>query len=127
MDRILLVGIGGAVGSILRYLVSGYAQDASGSSSFPVGTLTVNVIGCFVIGILSYLADVRGVLTPELRALLMVGVLGGFTTFSSFGNETMALVRDGEFLYVFFNIAASLLLGLGAVYVGRALSGLLWR
>lgn len=127
MDKLLLVGIGGAVGSVLRFLVSGWVQSASGSVSFPFGTLAVNVTGCFVIGILSYLADVRGVLTPEMRALLMIGVLGGFTTFSTFGNETMALVRDGEMGYAFANIALSLVLGLGAVYVGRTLGGLVWR
>lgn len=127
MDKILLVGLGGAVGSVLRYLVSGFVQSASNSISFPFGTLAVNVIGCFVIGVLSYLADVRGVLTPEMRALLVVGLLGGFTTFSSFGNETMALVRDGEMGYAFANVAASLILGFGAVYLGRTLSGLVWR
>lgn len=127
MERILLVGIGGAVGSVLRYLVSGWVQNASGSVSFPFGTLAVNVSGCFVIGILSYLADVRGLLTPELRALFVIGVLGGFTTFSSFGNETMALARDGEMGYAFANIALSLILGLGAVYAGRMLTGLVWR
>lgn len=127
MERILLVGIGGAVGSVLRYLVSGWVQNASGSVSFPFGTLAVNVSGCFVIGILSYLADARGLLTPELRALFVIGVLGGFTTFSSFGNETMALARDGEMGYAFANIALSLILGLGAVYAGRMLTGLVWR
>lgn len=126
MDRILLVGIGGAVGSVLRYLVGGWVQSVSGIS-FPFGTLAVNVTGCFVIGILSYLADVRGVLTPEMRVLLMIGVLGGFTTFSSFGNETMALFRDGETGFAFANIALSLILGLGAVYVGRTLGAVVWR
>jgi len=126
LDKIFLVGIGGAVGSILRFLVSGWVQSVSGVS-FPFGTLTVNVLGCFIIGVLSYLADMRGVLTPEMRALLIVGVLGGFTTFSSFGNETMALVRDGEMGYALANVALSLVLGLGAVYVGRTLGGLVWR
>lgn len=127
MDRIFFVGIGGAVGSILRYLVSGWVQDASRSPSFPFGTLAVNVIGCFVIGVLSYLADARGLLTPELRALFVVGVLGGFTTFSSFGNETMALVRDGQWLYTMVNIGASLIFGLGAVWLGRTAMALIWR
>jgi CrcB protein len=127
MERLLLVGIGGAVGSILRYVVGGYVQTASRSVSFPFGTLAVNVIGCFLIGMVSYLADVRGLLTPETRALLVLGILGGFTTFSSFGNETMALVRDGEMFYAFANIAASLVLGLGAVWLGRSLVAVLWR
>lgn len=127
MDKIFLVGVGGAVGSVLRYLVSGYVQDATKSFSFPFGTLAVNVLGCFVIGVLSYLADARGVLTPEMRALLVVGVLGGFTTFSSFANETMNLARDGEMWYAFGNVALSVLLGLGAVYGGRMLGSFVWR
>ncbi len=127
MERIFLVGIGGAIGSILRYWVSGWVQAASGSASFPFGTLAVNVIGCFIIGVLSYLADARGLLTPELRVLFVVGVLGGFTTFSSFGNETMALARDGEMWYAIANIAASLLFGLGAVWLGRNAVALIWR
>lgn len=127
MERILLVGLGGAVGSVLRYLVSGWVQDATRSISFPFGTLAVNIIGCFVIGVLSYLADARGLLTPELRALFVVGILGGFTTFSSFGNETLALARDGEFLYALANIAASFLFGLGAVWLGRNAIAFVWR
>ena len=105
-------------------------QPSTFTVSVPKGNetpLTVNVLGCFIIGVLSYLADVRGVLTPEMRALLIIGVLGGFTTFSSFGNETMALVRDGEMGYALANVALSLTLGLGAVYVGRTLGGLVWR
>ncbi len=93
MERIMLVGLGGAVGSILRYLVSGYVQDASGSIGLPFGTLAVNVIGCLIIGILTQLAEARGILTPEARALLVVGGFGGFTTFSTFGTETVALLR----------------------------------
>lgn len=126
MDRVVLVALGGAVGSVLRYWVSTYVQAGS-NSSFPFGTLAVNVVGCFVIGLLSYLGDVRGVLTPELRALFMVGVLGGFTTFSAFGNETMALLREGAPFYAFGNVAASLILGFGAVWLGRTTAALVWR
>jgi CrcB protein len=121
MDQILFVGIGGAIGSILRYLVSGYVQDWSQSIGFPFGTLAVNVLGCLVIGILSQLSDDRGIFTPETRALIFIGVLGGFTTFSTFANESMNLFRDGENLLGFANLATSLVLGLGAVVVGRIL------
>lgn len=127
MDRILLVGIGGAVGSILRYWVSGYVQDRSQSIGFPFGTLAVNVLGCLVIGILSQLSDDRGLFTPETRALIFIGVLGGFTTFSTFGNESMNLFRDGENLLGFVNVLASVVLGLGAVIVGRVLVSVIWR
>lgn len=123
MYRIFLVGIGGFVGSVLRYLASGVVQDLSKSVAFPYGTLAVNVIGCFAIGFLSYLAESRGLFTAESRALVFVGILGGFTTFSTFGSETMNLWRDGEHSYVFANIVTSLILCLGAVWLGRVLSG----
>ena len=93
MLTILLVGIGGFIGSVLRYLVGGWAQQLSKSVQFPYGTLTVNLLGCFVIGLLSQLAEARGLFTPETRALVFIGMLGGFTTFSSFSNETFNLAR----------------------------------
>lgn len=124
--KLLLVGGGGFAGSVLRYLVSGYVQNLSGSIGFPYGTLAVNLAGCFVIGFLSYLADVRGVFTAEARAFVFVGVLGGFTTFSTFGNETMNLLRDGENAYALFNIGTHVLLGLGFVWLGRAMAYLIW-
>src|ERR1700690_2194884 len=82
MSRLLLlVGIGGFTGSILRYVISGAIQQLTQSTSFSYGTLAVNVVGCLVIGILSQLAESYGLLTAETRALLITGVLGGFTTF----------------------------------------------
>ena len=126
MYRIILVGLGGFAGSVLRYLVSGYAQELSGSVGFPYGTLAVNLTGCFIIGFLSYLADMRGVFTVETRALVFVGVLGGFTTFSTFGNETLNLLRDGEYLYAFLNIGIHIFFGLGFVWLGRSLAFLIW-
>ena len=126
MYRILLVGIGGFVGSVLRYLASGVVQDLSKSVAFPYGTLAVNVVGCFVIGFLSYLAETRGVFTAESRAFVFVGILGGFTTYSSFGNETINLWRDGEHSLVFANIASQLILGLGAVWLGRIVAFKIW-
>ena len=96
MINILLVGMGGALGSIARFLVSGWVQAVSRNVNFPYGTLTVNVVGCFVIGFLSQLAEARGLLTSEARAFVFIGLLGGFTTFSTFGNETYNLARIGE-------------------------------
>jgi CrcB protein len=125
--KLLWVGLGGFLGSVLRYLASGWAQTISGSVSFPFGTLTVNALGCFAIGSLSYLADARGLLSPDTRLFLIVGVLGGFTTFSAFGNETMNLLRDGQVLHASLNIVASLLLCLAAVWAGRALAVAIWR
>jgi CrcB protein len=125
--KLIWVGIGGFIGAVLRYLASGWAQSLSGSVSFPFGTLVVNIAGCFAIGALSYLADVRGMLGPDARLFLIVGILGGFTTFSAFGNETMNLLRDGQVLHAGINIVASLLLCLAAVWGGRALAVAIWR
>jgi CrcB protein len=91
VGKIFLAGIGGFVGSILRYSVSGFVQDVSRSIHFPYGTLAVNLIGCFAIGFLSQLAETRGLFTAETRTLVFVGVLGGFTTFSAFGNKQQNL------------------------------------
>jgi CrcB protein len=112
---------------VLRYLASGWVQQSSGSVSFPWGTLAVNVIGCFLIGILAYLADTRGILHPQARLFLIVGVLGGFTTFSAFGNETMNLIRDGENLLAAANTIGSVLLCFAAVWAGRAIAVAIWR
>ena len=113
MSKVFLVGLGGFIGSVLRYLAGGYVQQLTRSIQFPYGTLAVNVIGCFIIGFLSQLADARGVFTVESRAFVFVGVLGGFTTFSTFGNETLNFLREGENLSALVNVGAHLLLGLG--------------
>jgi len=127
MMKIMVIGAGGAVGSILRYLISGYVQQLTKSVGFPYGTLAVNVLGCFVIGALFYLADTRGVFSSEVRSFIFIGVLGGLTTFSTFGNETMILVRDAQHGLALANIAANLLLCLGAVWLGRVAAFWIWR
>jgi fluoride exporter len=125
--RVLLIGLGGFVGSILRYWLSGLAQQAMPMSAFPVGTLAVNVIGCLVIGVLSELIEARGFLTPDTRALLVVGVLGGFTTFSAFANETVSSFRDGAVTLAIGNIVLSVGACLVAVWIGRSLAHYVWR
>jgi CrcB protein len=127
VNKLLLVGMGGFIGSVLRYLVSGYVQQLAQSVEFPYGTLVVNLTGCFIIGLLSQLADARGVFTAETRVFVFIGLLGGFTTFSTFGNETMNLLRDGENGFALVNISTHLALGLGAVWLGRTLAFLIWR
>jgi len=122
-----MVGLGGFVGSILRYAISGYVQDLFRSISFPYGTLAVNVAGCFIIGFLSHLAEARGVFSPDTRLFVFVGILGGFTTFSSFGNETINLFRDGQSLLAFTNVASNLILCLAAVWLGRIVAYSIWR
>ncbi len=127
MLNIILVGIGGALGSIARYLVSMWVQATVKSVSFPFGTLTVNLFGCFVIGFLAQLAEARGVFTSESRAFVFIGILGGFTTFSSFGNETLNLARGGEFLSALTNIGLNVVIGLFAVWMGRTVAYLIWK
>ena len=124
---LLLVGIGGFAGSVLRYVVSGYVQQFTQSPGFSYGTLVVNLVGCLIIGILSQLAESYGLLTAETRALLITGFLGGFTTFSTFSNETLNLFRDSENLPALLNIGAHIFLGLGAVWLGRSFALVWWR
>jgi CrcB protein len=126
VGKLFLAGIGGFVGSAFRYAVTGFFQDWTKSISFPYGTLAVNLIGCFLIGFLSQLAETRGVFTAETRTLVFIGMLGGFTTFSAFGNETMNLWRDGENLLAVANIAANVVLGLGAVWLSRLIAYQIW-
>jgi len=127
LANILLVGLGGFVGSVLRYLAGGYVQQSTKSIDFPYGTLAVNVIGCFIIGFLAQLAEDRGVFTSESRLFVFVGILGGFTTFSSFGNETLNLARDSQMMNALTNVGANVILGLFAVWLGRTVSYLIWR
>jgi len=124
---VFLVGIGGFIGSALRYLVGGWAQQLSQSLNFPYGTLTVNLIGCFVIGFAGQLAEARGVFTNETRLLVFIGVLGGFTTFSSFGNDTLNLARSGQMFNALTNVFANVAFGLLLVWLGRTVAYLLWR
>jgi len=127
LRTLFLIGTGGFIGSILRYLLSGYVQQLSNSIQFPFGTLAVNIVGCAMIGFLAELADHRGVISGEARAFLMVGLLGGFTTFSAFGNETMNLLRDGELWLAGGNVIGHAVLGLIAVWAGYSTAYLLWR
>lgn len=95
------------------------ASAASGAwALFPAGTLAVNLLGCLAIGLVAALVEERGALDPAARVFLLVGVLGGFTTFSTFGYETVALVRDGNLLLAGGNVAASLAAGLAGVWAG---------
>jgi CrcB protein len=121
MDRsILLVGIGGFVGSVARYLVAVLFAGQI-SSVFPFATLTVNVVGCFVIGILFGLSDRGNLLSPEWRMLLTTGFCGGFTTFSTFSYESLRLMQDGEYLYLAAYVLISVVVGLAATFVGITL------
>ena len=124
---VLYVALGGAIGSVSRYLTGIWVQTASQSIDFPYGTLTVNLIGCFVIGFLSQLVESRGLFTPEMRSLVFIGVLGGFTTFSSFGNDSINLLRDGKTFNALANVGANVIFGLMLVWLGRAAAYWIWR
>jgi CrcB protein len=118
MDRsIFLVGIGGFAGSVLRYLVSRAFAGWLGSP-FPLATFAVNMLGCFAMGILFGLSERTGVLSPEWRALLMTGFCGGFTTFSAFSVENVALLQSGHFREALLYTGLSVVLGIAATYAG---------
>ena len=124
---VFYAALGGALGSVSRYLLGVWSQSLSKSIDFPFGTLTVNLLGCFVIGFLSHLAETRGVFTPETRAFVFIGILGGFTTFSSFGNDTINLLRDGETFNALANIGANVIVGLLLVWLGRTVAYWIWK
>jgi len=126
VTKLIIIGCGGFIGALLRYGISGAIQSASKSISFPYGTLGVNVIGCLFIGLLAYLVETRSLIAPEIRMFLMVGLLGSLTTFSTFGNETFELMRDSAFILAALNIAAQVLIGLTAVWCGRAIACAVW-
>jgi fluoride exporter len=120
VQNYLLVFAGGGIGAAARYWLSGLVYQRLGSE-FPSGTLVVNVIGCLLIGFLISIFEERFVLYPSLRIFLTIGILGGFTTFSSFSFETMALLRDGELWYASANILLSVVMCLGGTWVGLTL------
>lgn len=122
---ILIIGSGGFIGSVARYFVSKLNLFSVDFLSIPIGTLLVNVLGCFVIGFLSGIADKSAILTFEWRMFLMVGICGGFTTFSSFANENLMLLHNGQLLSILLYTAFSIFLGFLAVYLGYTSSNLL--
>jgi CrcB protein len=113
----LFVFVGGGLGASFRYWVSGVIPEYLGSQ-FPYAILTVNVIGCFLIGFLMAVMEERFAVTPELRIFLTIGILGGFTTFSTFSFETVAMLRDGELLKAGLYVALSIFLCLGGSHFG---------
>ncbi len=125
--RLCLIGAGGFCGAVLRYQVSGWVQDRSGSVTFPFGTLAVNMIGCLLIGLLTYLVETRSFFSVETRGFVLVGLLGAFTTFSTFGNETLTLLRDNRVLLALFNVGFQVIAGVALVWLGRVMASLVWR
>jgi len=120
--ELLLVGAGGAAGAVARWGMGGLVHRNPALAGFPFGTLGVNLTGCLLIGLGAGLADGRQAFTPEARLFWFVGVLGGFTTFSSFGYETFALLRDHELLRAGLNAGLNVFAGLALVWLGYNLA-----
>ena len=123
MLRIVLIGFAGLMGTLARYALSGFVARRFGET-FPTGTLLVNVIGCFLAGFLFYLFQERFLVSELTRTAVMIGFLGGFTTFSSYALQTMTLLRDGEVFLATVNIALSNVVGLFTVWAGYSFARL---
>jgi CrcB protein len=120
----LLVAAGGAVGSMTRYQIGAWVLARTETWAFPLGTFIVNVLGCLIAGVLIGIDEQRHFLTLELRVLLFTGFLGGFTTFSAFGVETVALVERGAYGVATAYVVSSVIIGLGALLAAVKLTGL---
>ncbi|HEY6191303.1 MAG TPA: fluoride efflux transporter CrcB [Bacteroidota bacterium] len=118
--NIVLVFAGGGVGAASRYWMDGAVQRWSGSG-LPYGTFAVNALGCLLIGLLMTSLEERFMGNPSLRIFLTVGILGGFTTFSTFSYETVELMRSAEYFYAAVNVSATLVTCLAATYAGTVL------
>jgi CrcB protein len=113
MKSIALIGLGGAIGSILRYLVTNLTEARFAPSHFPYGTLLVNVTGCFAIGLIYALSGKLNI-SPELRGFLATGICGGYTTFSAFSYQSISLMREGHTTQFVTYVFGSLILGMAA-------------
>jgi len=124
VKSILIVGLGGFIGTVARFLISRYFQE-NVLSVFPWSTFIVNIIGCLLIGIIYGISEKGDVLSPEIRLFLTVGICGGFTTFSTFSNDSFMLIREQEWFRFALYTGLSVFIGLMAVYVGRFITKIL--
>ncbi len=114
----VVIGSGGFLGALARYGLSGLVHRQMPLATFPYGTLVVNLVGCLGIGVIAGLAESRQLFGPEFRAFVLIGILGAFTTFSTFGYETFAMIRDDEYLRAITNVAMHVLLSLALLWLG---------
>lgn len=124
MQKIIVVALGGGIGAVTRYVVSLWAAERFGAG-FPYGTLIVNVVGCFIIGSFMYIATERIIVDPYWRLLVTTGFLGGLTTFSSFGYETIKLLESGSLDLALYNVMLNVILGVLATWCGISLGKLM--
>jgi len=115
----LVIGIGGFLGAILRFVISGWIQN--GLVTFPLGTLGVNFIGSFFVSLVLYLSEYRGLFSEEIRIFLTIGILGSFTTMSTFSFESFKLLEQGEIGALSLNVVGTLILTFLAVYLGKVI------
>jgi fluoride exporter len=123
MKSLLIVALGGALGSVARFKLSGWVLHHTITWRFPAGTFVVNVLGCLIAGVLAGLVAKHDMFSADVRLMLLTGVLGGFTTFSAFGVETMYLLKRGDVAMAASNVALSVGASLIALWIGFALSG----
>ncbi len=122
MNEIIFVGIGGFSGAISRYLSILFVTNIAGGKNYPIGTMAVNILGCFLLGLGLGIATEKQILSPEVRLLLFTGFLGSFTTYSTFGAESFGLIKDGSFISASVNIILHIIVGLAAVWAGDLVS-----
>ena len=125
MNLWLWIGIGGFIGAVLRFLISGVMQ--SKAAVFPLGTLGVNIIGSFLMGFIMYSSEFGGLFSEETRVFLTIGILGSFTTMSAFSYESFKLLEQNELLLLCINVVGTVLLTIFAIYLGKITAVNLWK
>ena len=120
MYTLLLVGLGGFIGAILRYVLGGWIQNSF--VNFPVGTLVINTTGSFFIGLIMFLSEYQGLFSDDTRIFLTIGILGGYTTLSTFGYESFRLLDDSKFALMTINVVSTVLFSIMAVYLGKSVA-----
>ncbi|MAO63901.1 MAG: fluoride efflux transporter CrcB [Balneola sp.] len=122
--KIVAVGSGGFIGAVFRYLIAVFTQSQFPNSTFPYGTVAANLLGCLIIGLLAGLFELKSWGNPEFRLFIFVGILGGFTTFSTFSHDTFLLFENGKLLMSLANLGIQVIFGLAFVWAGYQLTRL---